>query len=109
MFNFFKNQIRVSCFEFKNESLPIDSIVDQLNASEAWLRSLNSTIKNYTNKCSKLYLSKFIISECKDPSNYLDNTQKYLKKDGTIRHYSYKDIDGVCLDELDNASKVKIN
>lgn len=108
LFNFFKNQIRVHCFEFKHGSLPVDNIVEQLNSSEAWLRSLNNTIKNYTNKCASIHVAKYVLSAHESPANYLDNTGCYLKKDSAIRHYNYSDINGMKLQELDNCSKTII-
>src|SRR5690349_8890956 len=42
VFHRLKERINVHCLEFKSATLP-DSLVDQLEASEAWCRALHST------------------------------------------------------------------
>jgi hypothetical protein len=96
-------RINAYCIEFKSMTLP-DTLVDQLKASEAWCRALHSTIKHYTNKAKRLHLTKFVVSNHPDPAVYLDPVGKYLKRDHSIRHYLYRDINGLALDALDNTN-----
>lgn len=104
LFNLRKSKIYVYCIEFKSSSLSSDGIVAQLNATESWCKSLNHTIKNYTNRAGCFYLSKYVLSSSVDPSPYLDQTNKYLKADNTIRHYNYVDIEGKKLSDLENSA-----
>lgn len=103
VFHRVKERINVHCIEFKSGSLP-DSLVDQLESSEAWCRALHSTIKHYTGAAKRLYLTKFVLSCHPNPAAYLDADGKYLKRDHCIRHYLYTDIDGLSLDALDNTN-----
>jgi len=96
-------RLMVHCIEFKSASLP-DSLVDQLDASEAWCRTMHSAIKHYTGKARKLHLTEFVVSCHANPAAYLDADGKYLQRDHSIRHYLYKDIDGLALDALDNTN-----
>ncbi len=108
VFHRVKERINVHCFEFKSASLP-DSLVDQLKASEAWCRALRSTIKHYTGAAKPLHLTKFVLSCHPNPAPYLDPAGKYLQRDHSIRHYLYKDIEGLPLDALDNTNVECIN
>lgn len=103
VFHLNREQVSVYCIEFKSASLP-DSLVDQLRASEAWCRSLHSVVKHYTGEARKLRLTKYVLSCHLNPAPYLDAKGKYVQRDHTIRHYLYKDIDGLALTELDNTS-----
>lgn len=96
------------CIEFKSASLP-DSLVDQINSSEAWCRTLHSIIKHYTGEARRIHLTKYVLSCHPNPEAYLDSDGKYLQRDHTIRHYLYKDIDGLSLDALDNTNIEAIN
>ena len=102
IFHHHRNQITAYCFEFKSGSFP-ESLVDQMNAGAAWCRSLHSVIKHYTGKTKKLRILKFVLSCHESPERFLDDACKYLRRDHTIRHYHYKDIDGLSLDDLENA------
>jgi hypothetical protein len=108
VFHRVKERINVHCFEFKSASLP-DSLVDQLEASEAWCRAVRSTIKHYTGDAKPLYLTKFVLSCHPNPAPYLDAAEKYLQRDHSIRHYLYQDIDGLALDALDNTNVERIS
>ncbi len=101
-------RIKVHCIEFKSASLP-DSLVDQLEASEAWCRALHSTIRHYTGETRRLHLTKYVFSCHPNPATYLDPDGKYLLRDHSIRHYLYSDIDGKSLDALDNTNIESIN
>jgi hypothetical protein len=103
VFHRVKERINVHCFEFKSATFP-DALVDQLEASEAWCRALRSTIKHYTGDAKPLRLTKFVLSTHPNPAPYLDAAGKYLQRDHSIRHYLYKDIDGLALDALDNTN-----
>lgn len=96
------------CIEFKSASLP-DSLVDQINSSEAWCRTLHSIIKHYTGEARKIHLTKYVLSCHPSPAAYLDAEGKYLQRDHSIRHYLYQDIDGLSLDALDNTNVEAIN
>lgn len=103
VFHRVRERINVHCFEFKSATFP-DSLVDQLESSEAWCRALRSTIKHYTGDAKPLYLTKFVLSCHPNPAPYLDAAGKYLQRDHSIRHYLYPDIDGLSLDALDNTN-----
>lgn len=96
------------CIEFKSASLP-DSLVDQLEASEAWCRALLSIIKLYTGKSRRVHLTKYVLSCHPKAAAYLDSDGKYLQRDHSIRHYLYTEIDGLSLDDLDNTNVETIN
>jgi len=111
IFHLFKNRLKVYCFEFKYKSLPTDSVVSQLKSSEFWCKSLHSTIKIYTNHKKMLKLSKFALTYCDEQkvATYLDQDNKYLAKDPSIRHYHYDQIDGMELHKLDHESEISIS
>src|SRR5258707_4694327 len=71
VFHRVRERINVHCIEFKSASLP-DSLVAQLDASEAWCRALHSIIKHYTGVARRLYLTKFVLSCHASPTAYLD-------------------------------------
>lgn len=104
IFHLHKKKINVYCLEFKYNTLKVDSVMAQLKSSEAWCRALSATINIYTGKRKRLNLTKYALSYCEDPSSYLDADNKYLVKEPSIRHYHYKDIDGLSLNELENAA-----
>lgn len=56
IFHRVRERINVHCFEFKSATFP-ETLVDQLEASEAWCRSLHSTIKHYTGVAKRLHLT----------------------------------------------------
>lgn len=101
VFHLFRNRISALCFEFKSGSFP-EGLVDQMTAGVAWCRSLCSVIKHYTGKTKRLHVTKYVLSCHEDPARFLDDNGKYLKRDHTIRHYLYDQIDGMALDSLDN-------
>lgn len=101
-------RLSVACIEFKSASLP-DSLVDQLKSSEAWCRTLCGIIKLYTGKSRRVHLTKYVLSCHPNATPYLDADGKYLQRDPSIRHYLYKDIDGLSLDALDNTNVERIN
>jgi hypothetical protein len=101
VFHLFRNRISALCFEFKSGSFP-EGLVDQMTAGVAWCRSLYSVIKHYTGKTKRLHVTKYVLSCHEDPARFLDDSGKYLKRDHTIRHYLYDQVDGMALDSLDN-------
>lgn len=103
IFHRHRERLSAICFEFKSATLP-DSLVDQLKASEAWCRSLHSTIKHYTGRAKRLNVTKFVLSCHPNPAPYLDPEGKYLQRDHSIRHYHYSDIDGLSLADLENTN-----
>lgn len=96
-----KNRIFAYCIEFKSGTFP-EGLVDQMDSGAAWCRSLHSVIKNYTGKAKRIRIMKFVLSCHGNPERFLDFERKYLKKDHTIRHYLYSEIDGLSLDNLEN-------
>lgn len=108
IFQHYNRKIQVYCIEFKYETLSVESIINQLNASVCWCQSLHSTIKNYTTKKKKLNLTKFVFSFHPDPDKYLDDAGKYLQRDYSIRHYSYDDVNGMNLEDLENSNVEEI-
>lgn len=101
IFHLYRNQIRALCIEFKSASFP-ESLPDQMNAGAAWCRSLHSVIRHYTGKTKRLRITKYVLSCHETPERFLDRDGKYLKKDHTVRHYHYRDIDGLSLADLEN-------
>lgn len=101
IFHLHRNQIAAICIEFKSGSFP-ESLADQMNAGAAWCRSLHSVIKHYTSKTKRMRITKFVLTCHQNPNAFLDDDNKYLRRDHTIRHYLYDDIDGMSLDELEN-------
>lgn len=102
IFHLHKKKIKVYCFEFKYESLPVAGIISQLKASEDWCRSVYSIINIYTNKRKRINLTKYVLSYCEEPEKYLDRVGKYLKRDPSIRHYHYDDVNGINLHDLEH-------
>lgn len=102
VFHLLKEKISAYCFEFKSGSFP-EGLVDQMSSGAAWCRSLHSVIKHYTGKAKRLHVSKYVLSCHESPSRFLDAAGKYLKRDHTIRHYLYEEIDGMSLESLENA------
>lgn len=103
VFHRVKEKICVHCFEFKSANFP-EALKEQLDASEAWCRTLHSTIEHYTGHGKRLHLTKFVLSCHPNPVPYLDAAGKYLQRDPSIRHYLYRDIDGLALADLDNTN-----
>lgn len=108
IFNLHKNKISVLILEFKSNTFP-DGLIDQVNSTVAWCRALHSIIKIYTDKSKRLCIKKFVLSSHPNAAPFLDAAGKYLKRDHTIRHYLYKDIDGMSIDALDNTNVDEIN
>lgn len=108
VFHRHRERMNVYCIEFKSATLP-DSIADQLEASEAWCRSLHCIIKHYTGDAKRLHLTKYVLSCHPSPASFLDRAGKYLQRDPSVRHYLYQDIDGLSLDALDNTNVDIIN
>lgn len=102
IFHLYKKRIKVYLLEFKYKSLPVDSVISQLKASEDWCRSLYSIINIYTGKKKRMNLTKFVLSYCEDPSKYLDADNKYLTREPSIRHYHYDEVNKMSLHELEH-------
>jgi len=96
--------IRIYCIEFKYKTLPVETIMNQLKSSTSWCHSLFATIKNYTNKKRRLYLTKYVLSCHPNPAAFLDPTGKYLQREPSIRHYLYNEVIGMQMEDLENAS-----
>ncbi|ASK79131.1 hypothetical protein CF386_08665 [Paraphotobacterium marinum] len=103
IFHQHKKALKIYCFEFKYKSLPADSVVAQLTASELWCKALQSTIKIYTTHKKTMKLAKFALTYCDKVKveTYLDPDKKFLSKDPSIRHYHYDEISGLALNQLD--------
>lgn len=103
IFNLRKTQLFAYCLEFKSSTIPPD-VPAQLEASVSWCQSLHSIINAYTGKKMRMKVMKFVVSEHDTTdSPYLDQ-DGYLQRDHTIRHYSYNDLDGVNLADLENSN-----
>ncbi len=111
IFHCHQNKINVYCIEFKAAStfIPVDKIIWQLTASASWCRSLNNTIKNYTNTRKRLNLTKYTFTNCTNPAPDLDSTGKYLRKEPSIRHYTFSEVNGLNLKDLENLCIETIN
>lgn len=103
IFHRIKSKLFVYCIEFKSDKIPGDAI-DQLTATTAWVQSLHSIIKAYTNKKIQLNVKKFVFSTCPNPVPHLDPIGKYLNRDHSIRHYLYSEVNGLNLSELENSN-----
>jgi hypothetical protein len=101
IFHLHQKKISALCIEFKSGSFPI-GLVDQMNAGAAWCRSLHSVIKHYTGITKRMSITKYVFSCHESPDRFLDDENKYMRRDHTIRHYLYDNIDGMSLDELEN-------
>ncbi len=102
IYQFVNNRLNIYCIEFKSATFQ-DGAVDQLNAGEAWCRSLHSVIKLYTNKTKRLNLRKYVFTCMEDPSPYVD-ADGYLKRDHSIRHFHYDELTALSLDDLVNTN-----
>lgn len=103
VFNARGDDLYVYFLEFKSESLPHD-VQYQLKASADWLRSLHAIVRSYTTKTTVMKLTKYVVSNTVNLQSLLDAQGKYLQRDHTIRHYSYADINGLALADLDNSN-----
>jgi hypothetical protein len=105
VFNLLDRKIFVYCLEFKSHSLDTENISAQLNAAEKWCRALLATIDIYVNKKCKFELTKLIVSECPKErlGSYLEENGEFLARDPSVRHFLYKDINGLRLSELNHA------
>lgn len=53
----------------------------------------------------QLSAMKYVFSEHEvEGSPYLDGDEKYLKRDHTVRHYRYGDLNGMPLANLENSN-----
>ncbi len=106
IFQLLKKQIFVYCIEFKSASLP-EGLVDQLHASEAWCKAVHSIISLYTGDKKRMHLKKFVFSCMDNPSAFLDS-DGYIKRDHTIKHYHYNDLNGLNIEALVNVCPVLV-
>jgi hypothetical protein len=95
------------CIEFKSKSLTADKIVPQLRAGVSWCRSLKHTVENYTGDKRKVRIRKFVFADNENPETYLDANRQLLA-DPSIRYYNFKEVNGLRLDQLENASFTEI-
>ena len=98
------NSINAYLIEFKTKSLDPQSIIDQLKAGLHWCSCLRKVILQYTGDSRGIRARKFVFSENDNPAAYLDAAGKYLARDPSIRHYHYRDLASVTLDNLENTS-----
>jgi hypothetical protein len=98
-------RIKLYCMELKWTTLDAASVADQLSAGVAWCRTMCAAIKNYTRLTRRVSVAKFVLSRHPDPERYLDRTGRYLQRDSTVRHYTYDEIEGKRLGELENVSE----
>ncbi len=103
IFQCFNRRINVYLFEFKTKSLDAGSIIDQLKSGVHWCGCLRKIIEQYTGDTRSLKIKKFVLTENNNPDPYLDADNKYLARDRSVRHYRYDELDGLGLDDLENA------
>jgi hypothetical protein len=105
VFNLVGKKIFVYCLEFKSQHLDTESISGQLQAAEKWCRALLATINIYVNKKCKFELTKLVVSECPEDrlGSYLEENGEFLARDPSVRHFLYKDINGLALNDLNHA------
>lgn len=111
VFHCSKNRICVYCIEFKAAStfIPVDKIIWQLRSSADWCRALSNTIKGYTQQKKRLLLTKYAFTNCSNPAPDLEGSGKYLRKEPSIRHYVFTEVEGMNLKDLENTSVETIN
>jgi len=99
------NQIKVFCFEFKYQSVDAESVIAQLKSSENWCKTLNATVNIYTGQRKKIKLTKYLVTDCTEEraATYLDQSNEYLARDASIKHYFYRELNGMNLRDLDHA------
>jgi hypothetical protein len=102
VFHLWRDRVDAHCIEYKWESLSVDSITSQLDASLAWCKAMCAAIKCYTGVTKRLNVRKYVLSRHPDATPYLDRTGKYLRADQSVRHYLYSEIDGLSLRDLEN-------
>jgi len=107
IFNYHNRKINIYCIECKNTT--IGSPEKQLDSSEAWCKSLQATINNYTGHKKPMNLTKYVFTDHPDPRIHLDPDGKNLRSDASIRHFLYNDAKNKSLSELDNSVIIKIN
>ena len=110
LFHLKKTRIEIHCFEFKYKSIPVDSVISQLDASEKWCRALVSTIEIYTGQKKKPRVYRYVLSSCEEEkaASYLDGENKYLTREPGIRHYFYHEIDNINISNLDHCAYKQI-
>ncbi|WAC47564.1 hypothetical protein OVA03_12745 [Asticcacaulis sp. SL142] len=111
IFQSINNQVKAYCIEFKEARtrIPLDNIMLQLKAAEAWVCTLNKLISSYLGETHAIQLSKFVFTACENPAPDLDISGRYLARYPSIRHYLFDDVDGVNLSSLENATVNTIN
>ena len=80
------------------------SVADQLSAGVAWCRTMCAAIKNYTRLTRRICV-QICSFKASGSRTYLDRTGRYLQRDSTVRHYTYDEIEGKRLEELENVSE----
>lgn len=105
IFQSIEDQLRVYCIEFKKARtyIPAENVMLQLHAGEAWCITLHRLLAAYSDKQRELRLSKFVFTDCQNPAQDLDPQGKYLKDYPDIRHYLFSEVDGMALENLENA------
>ena len=100
IFHLLNKKLSIHCIEFKSASIP-DGVADQLNASEAWCKSLHEIINLYTGQKKRMHLKKYVFTCMDDPGRFV-NVNGYLRRDHSIRHYHYNELTGLTLEMLKN-------
>jgi len=110
IFHAYQDKLRAYCIEFKKARtyIPIVDVALQLNAAEAWCCTLHSLIANYVGKETPIAISKFVFTDCQNPTPDLERTGKYLKKHPDIRHYLFSDLVGLSLENLENTCERRV-
>ncbi len=106
IFHLSNTKVDIHCIEFKSASMP-EGLVDQLNASEAWCKSLHEIINLYTGYKKRMQLRKYVFTCMDDPSKYLDDNG-YLLRDHSIKHYNYSELTSMSLEMLENQCPVLV-
>lgn len=111
IFHAIKSRLNVYCIEFKEAStgIPVDNVMLQLKSSEAWCMSLNKIIAAYVGETKKMTLSKYVVTSREAPAPELDDSNQYLRKYPSIRHYNFDEINNTNLEDFENSSTKTIN
>ncbi len=107
VFQAHQDRLKAYCIEFKKARtyIPAADVMMQLHAGEAWCLTLHKLLSAYSNKDTRLEVSKYVFTDCQNPDPDLDPENKYLKDYPDIRHYLFSDVDGMALEDLENDSQ----
>ena len=96
------DELYAYCIELKSKGITAETIEAQLGAGYNWVRSLKKVIEHYTGHEMPIKVQKFIFSSTPNPERYTLPDGKYLERNPTIRLYTYNELEGLSLADLEN-------